>query len=103
MYWRLQGFDSDRLIFEKKVLIGAFTNNQIRDLLRALTAKASLTYEEIVGAYAKRKTQIANDLLEVHQDGPYSAFSCGSNPHFVADVVDADGKVQRPRLPQAVA
>jgi hypothetical protein len=46
-----------------------------------------------------RKTGVSNDLLEVHRDGPYTIFSCGMNPHFMAEIVDADGKIQRPRLP----
>lgn len=100
MQWRLEGYDGERLIFEMMVPLGVFTDGQMRDLLRALTAKASLTNEEIVGAYAKRKTKIANDLLEVLRDTRYPTFLCGVNPHFVASVVDDHGKIKRhPPLP----
>jgi hypothetical protein len=67
-------------------------------LLRALTAKAGLDYREIVGAYARRRTKIANDLLEVRRDGPYQHFWCGNNPHFEVVLVDENGKPCRPTL-----
>jgi len=50
----------------------------------ALAAKAGLTFDEIVGAYAKRRTRIANCLLVVSRDGPEQWFLCGANPHFSA-------------------
>lgn len=65
LYWHIQGHDSLKTIFETKVPIGQFTSDQIQDLLKALTAKAGLTYVEMVGAYASRRAKIANNLLEV--------------------------------------
>ncbi|MFZ0978472.1 MAG: hypothetical protein WAN23_03625 [Candidatus Acidiferrales bacterium] len=65
----------------------------MKSLLMALTAKACLEYDEIVGAYATRKTKIANNLLVVQADSQCPTFWCGSNPHFVASVVDEDGKL----------
>jgi putative addiction module component (TIGR02574 family) len=91
--WRIRGYDSLKPIFERTVELGQFTENQIGHLLMVLAAKAGLSYEEIVGAYAKRKTKIANDFLVVHRDPKYPSVSCGLNPHFVASVVDENGKI----------
>jgi hypothetical protein len=52
-----------------------------------LTAKAGLSFDEIVGACAKRRTKIANEHLQVQRDGPYPVFMCGSNPHFIASIL----------------
>jgi hypothetical protein len=85
-YWLIEGYDGTDKIYEKKVPVGQITQDQIKALLMALTAKAGLTYDEIVGAYATRRTKIGNDLLRVHKDGPLPIFHCGSNPHFVASI-----------------
>jgi len=92
-YWLIRGYDSFDTIFEMKVKLGQFTRRQIEDLLRALAAKAGLTYQEIVGAYATRRSQIANNLLEVSSDPKYPSYRCGTNPHFTASIVDEDGKI----------
>jgi hypothetical protein len=98
-YWLIQGDDSSRIIFEAKVGVGQFTDEQMCQLLRALAAKAGLTLSEIIGAYATRRTNIANDLLEVNKDYIHHTFSCGVGPTFSATVVDADGKPLRPFKP----
>ena len=54
LFLRIQGYDSSKLIFERTVEIGQFTEGQVKHLLRAPAAKAGLDYHEIVGAYAKR-------------------------------------------------
>ncbi len=90
-YWLIQGYDGLETIFKTKVGIGQFTTDQIQDLLKALTAKMGLTCDEIVGAYAKRGTKIANDHLAVHHDFP--TYMCGSNPVFTASIVDERGKI----------
>ena len=94
-YWRIRGYDSSTEIFEITVAIGQMTDDQIKQMLKALAAKAGLDYGEIVGAYAKRRTKIANELLAVHRQSESATFSCGTNPHFVASIVDEDGKVIR--------
>ena len=97
-YWIIRGHEGSTTIFEIKVAVGQFSGNQIEHVLKALTAKAGLTYAEIVGAYATRKTKIANSLLTVHND--YPTLMCGSNPCFTATVVDEHGKrVSKPILP----
>ena len=97
-FWRIQGYDSSRAIFEMRVGFGQLTDAQMKDALKALVAKAGLQYEEIVGAYAKRGTRIANELLVVHGELSTHTFWCGSNPHFVATVVDEKERV-RPNPP----
>ena len=85
--WEIRGYDGTEKIFEVRVPAGYFTENQIQELLKTLAAKAGLSFNEIVGAYAKRKTRLANDFLEVRRDGPKSQIMCGSNPHFIARIV----------------
>ena len=93
LYWRIQGYTAAERIFETRVKNGQFTVDQIRRLLQALAAKAGLSNDEIVGAYATRKTKIANDLLAVHADGKHPTWTCGSNPFFTASIVDEQGKI----------
>ena len=97
-YWRIRGYDGLTQIFERKVAVGQITESRIQELLKVLVAKAGLTSDEIIGAYAKRRTEIANEFLRVQKDGPYPSYSCGSNPTFTADVVDETGKPVRPDL-----
>jgi hypothetical protein len=89
-YWHIEGYDSTTKIYDRKVKVGFFSENQIQNLLKALAAKAGLSFDEIVGAYAKKKTKISNDLLSIQKDGPYLIYMCGDNPHFIARVVVAD-------------
>jgi len=94
-YWLIRGHDGSKTIFEKQVGLGQFSEEQIKHLLRALTAKAGLTFGEIVGAYARRRTTISNQLLAVHKDFNYPTYMCGSDPLFTASVVDKNGKIHR--------
>jgi hypothetical protein len=89
-YWLIRGHDGFKTIFEMKVSVGQFTRDQLHQLLKALAAKAGLTDTEIVGAYAKRRTKIANDLLKVHDDFP--TYMCGCGQTFTATVVDESGR-----------
>ena len=93
LYWLIRGYDGFKTIFEKRVGLGQFTDDQIQHLLQALAAKAGLNFAEIVGAYATRRTKISNDLLAVHKDMKHSTYMCGSDPVFTASVVDEDGKI----------
>jgi len=47
-----------------------------------------MNIDEIVGAYAKRKTRIANNLLDVHKDRRCYQFMCGINPYFTARIIE---------------
>jgi hypothetical protein len=72
---------------------GSFTQPQIKGLLRTLAAKSGLSFGEIVGAFAKRGTAIANDLLSVQGGLSEPVFMCGSDPYFTATVTDENGKM----------
>ena len=86
-FWHIEGFDGLTKIYDRKVKVGCFSDKQIKSLLKALTAKAGLSYDEIVGAYANKKTNIANEHLLIKKDGPYQVYTCGSSPHFIARVI----------------
>ena len=74
-FWEVRGFDSTMEIYEGLVPFGCFSDTQMQDLLRALAAKAGLTFDEIVGAYARRNAKIANPLLTVQKEGHYQRFN----------------------------
>jgi len=90
--WRIRGYDSTTLIYDRRVDSGQLTEGQLTALLMSLTAKAGLSFDEIVGAYLKRGTIGANHFLEVQRDGPFPRFMCGHNPYFIADIVERDAK-----------
>ena len=90
-YWHIEGYASPNKIFDEKATVDCFSEKQIQFLLMALTARASLNDEEIVGAYAIRSMEITNNLLTVNKDGPYQVYSCSTNPHFTAKVVRRPG------------
>jgi hypothetical protein len=89
---RLDGLNK---IYGQRVRFSQLSDDQVKALLKALVAKAGLTFYEIVGAYARRRTKIANGLLLVQRDGPRSGFTCGSNPYFIAMVVSPDRREGR--------
>jgi hypothetical protein len=91
-YWLIRGYDSSTMIYERKIDSGQMTVCQVKDLLKALAAKTGLGLDEIVGAYAKRRTKITNDLLLVQKEGPYPTFHCGSNPLFIAAIAKIEGE-----------
>ncbi len=86
-YWHIEGYESLTKIYDRKVKIGHFSEKQLQSLLMTLTAKAGLSFDEIVGAYASKRSKISNNLLFIQRD-LYPVISCGDNPHFIARVVD---------------
>lgn len=89
-YWKIEGYDGVQKVFEKKLRVWAFSENQIQAALKTLAAKASLDCDEILGAYARKGSKEANTLLVVHRSQAKPVFTCGENPHFIATVVDED-------------
>ena len=90
-YWHIEGYDSLTPIYDKKVKVGCVSSNQIQSILKALAAKTGLSFDEIVGAYAKKRTKIHNDLLIIKHDGPNPiTYTCGENPFFIATVINED-------------
>ncbi|MEW8027895.1 MAG: hypothetical protein AB2806_09170 [Candidatus Thiodiazotropha sp.] len=89
-FWIITGYDSTNKICEQKVKYGCYSDNQMKELIKCLTAKHALTDEEIISAYSQRKCKRANSLLlDVQQDAKPFTLSCGTNPHFHARVVEA--------------
>lgn len=87
-YWHIEGYNGLKKIYDRKVRFGYFSENQIQNLLKTLSAKAGdHNLDEIVGAYEKKKTKIANELLSIQKNGTYPVYSCGSNPHFITRVI----------------
>lgn len=88
-YWIIRGYEGTKIIYEKKVKAGLFSDNKMQELLKALVAKKALTDDETVGAYVRKGVRMKNDLLHVHFDAKYHTFSCGNGTHvhFVAHTV----------------
>jgi hypothetical protein len=88
-YWRIVGYDSTEKIYEDKVLLGCYNEREMSHLLRALACRKGLTFREIVDSYARRNARRYKPLLEVQrQSRPKFCLMCGSNPHFVASVIE---------------
>jgi hypothetical protein len=83
-YWHIKGYDGLAKIYDRKVKSGYYGENQVQLLVQVLAAKAGLSFDEIVGAYARKRSKISNDLLSVRRDGRGPVFTCGENPHFIA-------------------
>lgn len=88
-YWVIRGYNGIETIYENKVKAGLFSDNQMKDLLKALVAKEALTLDETLGAYARKGALIKNDLLHVHFDAMHHTISCGNGTHihFVARTI----------------
>jgi hypothetical protein len=99
-HWIITGYESTRKIYERKVKAGFFNEQQIQSLLMALCA-TDLTFDEILGAYAKRKTKLSNHLLEVHRETSRYMFWCGQNRYFTAEIAEHKGKPWPPKLPSS--
>ena len=89
-YWRVVGYDSTTKIFEKDLPLGAFSEKHMAEALRTLAARAGLTFEEILDSCANKNAKQHRDLLEVQTEARKERFSlsCGSNPYFIASVVE---------------
>lgn len=88
--WHIVGTDGTEKIYERKIRSSQMTVNQAKAMLKALAAKASLDYDEIVGAYARKRSKIDNELLLVQKDSSKNLYSCGENPYFYMTIVDVD-------------
>ena len=91
-FWRIRGHRGTDTFFDDTVPIGSLMDSQVKELIKCLAAKEGLTLGEIMGAYVKRNTKRANDLLHIEKKGPYPEYSCGNNPFFTAIVVDEEGE-----------
>ena len=91
-YWRITGYRGLNEIFDTRISAGLLSEGALADLLKCLTAKAGLSYEEIVGAYVRRGTKGANSLLKITRNGRMPKFTCGKNPYFAATLADETGQ-----------
>jgi len=78
-------------IYEKTVKAGVFSHEQMQVLLRTLVAR-DLSFDEVLGACAKNKTKLHNDLLQVHKEGTHPFYFCGHSRHFTAHIAEYDYK-----------
>jgi hypothetical protein len=67
-YWAIEGYDSTKKIFSTKFRTTLMSDRQIEPLLKALTARARLTLEEIIGCYIMKNTKLYGRHLKVHRD-----------------------------------
>jgi hypothetical protein len=88
-FWRIVGYNSTTQIFERLVPLGRMSENQMKEALRVLAAKASLTYDEIVDCHVNKNSKGYRTLLEVQVEARRKfSMSCGTNPYFIASVVE---------------
>jgi hypothetical protein len=87
-YWKIEGYEGQKKVFETQVKYGYFSENKIKCLLKAMAAKAGLNYDEMVVAYSNKDARISSNLLEVQRDNSGATLSCGTNPYFTARVVN---------------
>jgi hypothetical protein len=98
LHWVITGYESTNKIYERTVKAGLFNEEQIKNLLMALCA-TDLTFDEILGAYAKKKTKLSNNLLAVNRESSRYMFWCGQNRYFAAEIAEHKGKPWPPALP----
>ncbi len=84
-HWIIRGYESAEKIYERKVKAGVFSERRIEILLMALSAK-QLTFDEIVGACAKKKTKLRNELLTVQRETTRYMLWCGKGRYFTAEI-----------------
>ncbi|MCK9604829.1 MAG: hypothetical protein M0R33_00070 [Methylomonas sp.] len=86
-YWVIQGWDSCTLLFEHKIYVGQISEKRLRELLKVLTSKVSLSEDEIISSYANRRAKVHFNYLEVRlENGDKYGYSCGTNPFVIATI-----------------
>jgi hypothetical protein len=86
LVWEITGWDSTTKIFETSIPTGWITESKLKELLRALTVKYSLTESETVDCFLRKNAIGYRSCLEVRQHNPSRALECGPGPFFVARV-----------------
>ena len=85
--WRIRGFDGMNLMFECDVPIHHLSELQIEEVLRRLASR-HLTEREILTASLNRNGK-PTSLLDVGRTNQTPlTMTCGSDPHYVARVVE---------------
>lgn len=70
-YWHIRGYKKFDTILDVTIPVGCLTDSKLKDLLRCLTAKADASFDDIVGAYLKRKTIGAHNLFRTAVNGSF--------------------------------
>lgn len=87
-FWKIEGYDSTRLLFQNVLPLGYLSEGQMMSLLQRLASK-HLTEDEIVAASQRPNSKGYAPLLEPHTDhDPSSRYtiSVGVNPYYLASV-----------------
>jgi hypothetical protein len=87
LHYLIRGYRSAEKILERKVKAGIFSESQLKTMLMVLAGQ-HLTHDEIVGACAKKKTTISNDLLRVHRESQFFMLTCGHGTYFTVELAE---------------
>lgn len=86
-FWVIDGWNSTEKIFHKKYAVHTISEKQLIQMLQVLTAKYSLDDEEITN-YFTNNNSLLNVRKESSREPKVYAFHCGSNPYFIANMVE---------------
>ena len=88
LVWDITLYSSDKVLFSTEIPHGCTTDTMVANLLKALVAKAGLSYEDICDCYTKSNTRKHAIHLDVRTESNKKRFimSCGLNPYAVAVV-----------------
>lgn len=86
-YWKIEVRDGFELLYERIVLRGQMSDSKVEDLLKALVCKYGLEDDEIVNCYAKKRTKIKENKLNINRSDA-KIITCGTNPYAVATAIE---------------
>lgn len=92
-YWEVTVWDSAKKITQLHIPVSQISLDKLLGLLQVLTAKYSLTDEEIAKCFYKRNTKSYLPFLAIRKQNDdalrTTAYICGENPHSNARIVGA--------------
>lgn len=89
-FWMIRGYDGATRVFQDFRPVGDYSEGSMAQLLKCLTAKASLEYAEVLDAYARKNSRRHAAHLDLLRSGNPFTLMCGSNPYFTATLVDQE-------------
>ena len=88
-YWKIQLWDSTKVIFERNIKFEEITKNGIKEILKSLTSKHALTEDEIIRCYLKSGAKLRSTILDVHKlCGEKFTFSCDEGVYALATLLN---------------
>jgi len=97
--WVIKGMSGLNTISTFEIPAGCITSASLDSLLQTLAAKHGLSDDELLVCFYKKHYKKFSALLEVTYDNKYMMRTCGSNPYFIASLVEATGeKVFAPKI-----